>query len=60
MKNHSVAIERWSRNHEAKVIKWLEDCFGKNNDRWGIDIDHDLETLWMNEDVYFLYLLRWE
>jgi hypothetical protein len=57
--NYGIAIERWNIQYKNTVLEWLEENFGIIDDRWGIEQDYDLFTLWMNEDVYMLFLLRW-
>ena len=59
MKRHGIAIESWDgvRRHDA--LNWLEQNYGLEGIRWGTEHDFDLENLWMNEDVYIWYLLKW-
>ena len=59
MNNYGIAIERWDIQYKNTVLQWLEENFGVIDDRWGIEQDYDLFTLWMDEDVYMLFLLRW-
>ena len=59
MNNYGIAIERWDIQYKNTVLQWLEENFGIIDDRWGIEQDYDLFTLWMDEDVYMLFLLRW-
>ena len=59
MNNYGIAIERWDIQYTNTVLQWLEENFGIIDDRWGIEQDYDLFTLWMDEDVYMLFLLRW-
>ncbi len=60
MKNYAVAIEKWDFDYAQTVLAWLEENFGYRGNRWGIDHDFDLLNLWMNEDVYVLFLLKWK
>jgi hypothetical protein len=60
MKNYAVAIEKWDFDYAQTVLAWLEENFGYRGTRWGIDHDFDLLNLWMNEDVYVLFLLKWK
>lgn len=59
MKQHGIVIENWSWIHKTEVRLWLVDNFGVCDGRWGEQYDYGLENLWMDEDVYFLYKLRW-
>ena len=45
--------------HFQKLVLWLVENFGVNGDRWGEQYDYGLENLWMNEDVYTWYMLKW-
>lgn len=60
MNQHGIVTERWHWSRKYDVKMWLVDNFGVNGDRWGEEHDYGLENLWMNEDVYMMYLLRWE
>lgn len=59
MKQYGLAIERWDGVRRHDVFGWLESNFGPEGDRWGQEFDYGLENVWMNEDVYILYCLRW-
>lgn len=59
MKNYAVAIEKWNWEYKQNVISWLEETFSGRDKRWGIDQDFDLFNLWMNEDIYVLFVLKW-
>jgi len=62
MKQYGVAIERWGWKHRQDVIEWLETNYGERsptNKHWGIDQDYDLLNLYMDEDIYLMYSLRW-
>lgn len=59
MKQYGISIERWPWKLKAEVKMWLVMNFGVNGDRWGEEYDYGLENLWMNEDVYMVYLLKW-
>ena len=61
-----IAIENWPWQRQADVRNWLGKHFGpggwgeKNCDkRWGEQDDYGLQNLYMDEDVYILYCLRW-
>ena len=63
---HGIAIERWPWQRQADVRNWLGKHFGeggwgeKNCDkRWGEHYDYGLQNLYMDEDVYIMYCLRW-
>ena len=60
MIKRGVAIEQWDGVRRYDVLNWLEQKFGLEGDRWGREFDFDLEDLWMNEDVFIWYLLRWD
>lgn len=61
LKFRGVAIERWGVGRELDVVGWLETNFGKRAKKlWYIDQDYDLVTLVMREDVFALYLLKYE
>jgi|DEB19_MinimDraft_2_1074335.scaffolds.fasta_scaffold1128437_1 hypothetical protein len=38
---------------------WLVENFGAHGDRWYEEPDYGLENLVMDEEVYFMYKLRW-
>ena len=59
MRRYGLAIERWDWKIKSEVKKWLVENFGVVGSRWGEDYDYGLENLWMDEDVYILYVLRW-
>lgn len=59
MSQHGLAIERWDWKIKSDVRRWLVENFGVEGGRWGEDYDYGLENLWMDEDVYILYVLRW-
>jgi hypothetical protein len=59
VKQHSIAIERWTWQHRNEVRMWLVDNFGVHGGRWWEDPDYGLDNLVMDEDVYMLYLLKW-
>lgn len=61
LKFQGVAIERWDYYHRSDVCTWIETNFGKRaKELWYIDRDYDLETLVMREDIFSLYLLKYE
>lgn len=60
MKQHGIVIERWPWKHKAEVRLWLVMNFGAHGHRWGEEYDYGQENLWMDEDVYIMYRLRWE
>ena len=59
MNQHGIAIEHWGWKHKRDVFEWLGTNFGTIHYRWGEEYDYGLENLWMDDDVYTLYLLRW-
>lgn len=59
MKQYGLAIEHWHWTRRADVRNWLAKNFGSEGQRWGEHPDYGLENLWMNEDVYTAFLLRW-
>lgn len=59
MKQYGIAIENWPALRKVDVRKWLVENFGPEGDRWGSAYDYGLDNLWMNEDVYIMYKLRW-
>jgi len=59
MKQHGIVIDGWAWLRKTEVRLWLVDNFGVSGGRWGEEYDYGLENLWMDEDVYFLYKLRW-
>lgn len=56
---HGIAIEKWPWARTREVKMWLVNNFGVNGGRWYEDRDFDLVTLCMDEDVYFLYAIKW-
>lgn len=59
MNQYGIAIENWPAARKLDVWFWLERNFGKEGERWGTEYDYGLDNLWMNEDVYTFYKLRW-
>lgn len=66
MKQHGIVVEHWDWQRKADVRNWLVDNFGpggvgwpKCDKRWGEEYDYGLENLYMDEDVYTWYKLRW-
>jgi len=59
VKQYGIVTERWPWKLKAEVKLWLVMNFGVNGGRWGEEYDYGLENLWMNEDVYMMYMLRW-
>ena len=59
MKQHGLAIEHWPWERKHNVKMWLVENFGVNGGRWGEQADYGLENLYMDEDVYMLFCLRW-
>lgn len=59
MNQYGIAIEGWDWKRRFEVKKWLRNTFGEEGERWGTEYDYGLDNLWMNEDVYTAYLLRW-
>ena len=60
MKQYSIAIEHWECSRKSDVRHWLGLNFGpEGRDRWGTVYDYGLENLYMNEDVYTWYKMRW-
>jgi hypothetical protein len=59
VKQYGIVTERWHWERKREVKMWLVEHFGVNGDRWGEQYDYGLENLWMNEDVYTWYMLKW-
>ena len=59
MKQRGLAIENWPATRKIDVWCWLKENFGPEGKRWGTEYDYGLDNLWMDEDVYMLYCLRW-
>ena len=60
MKRHKITnTEFWSWNRKLEIKLWLVKNFGVNGGRWSQLTDDGLDNLWMDDDVYTLYLLRW-
>ena len=56
-----VAVERWNSKHKAEVYAWLYKVFGNQSKQaWFEDHDYDLFTLCMNDEIYSMYILKWE
>lgn len=55
-----VAVERWPWSRVQEVKLWLVENFGVNGGRWGDDQDYDLENIWMDEDVYTWFMLKFQ
>ena len=62
-----IAIENWPWQRQADVRNWLGKHFGPGGwgaktdyeHRWGEVDDYGLQNLYMDEDVYMWYVLRW-
>lgn len=59
MKRYGIAIEGWDWDRKSKVRMWLVEHAGVHGDKWGENQDYNLETLWMDEDIYVIYKLKW-
>ncbi len=59
MKQYGLAIEHWGHPRKATIWHWLKQNFGPEGDRWGTAYDYGLDNLWMDEDVYIVYKLKW-
>ena len=58
---YGIVIEHWDWKRKSDVRHWLGLNFGaEGGAHWGTEYDYGLENLWMNEDVYILYKLKWE
>jgi hypothetical protein len=60
-----LAIEKWDWQRKREVKHWLLDNFGEGGtglpletNRWGEHYDYGLENLYMDQDVYSLYKLK--
>jgi hypothetical protein len=60
MRQHGLAIEHWNWERKHSVRMWLVNNFGVSGGRWGEQLDYGLENLWMDEDVYLMYTLKWK
>lgn len=60
MKQYGIVTVYWPWKRKAEVKSWLVYTFGVNGERWGEENDYGLENLWMDEDIYIMYKLRWE
>jgi len=54
-----VDIERWAAEREAAVIQWLTDNFGPEGAHWRVALGYDFVELYMQEEIYTLFALRW-
>jgi hypothetical protein len=52
-----VAIEKWDSQRRNTVLLWLNSNFSEFKDYKYI-IDYDLETIYMTEEVYILFSLK--
>jgi hypothetical protein len=64
MKQHGIAIENWPASRKVDVWMWLLENFGpedspRQRGRWGCQYDYGLDNLYMDEDVYIVYKLKW-
>ena len=64
VKQYGIAIENWPASRKVDVRKWLLENFGDEDEpnkpgRWGCQYDYGLDNLYMDEDVYILYKLKW-
>ncbi len=67
MKQYGIVTDHWSTTHLAEVRNWLVGNFGPGgfggpncDKRWGEEFDYGLENLYMDEDVYLIYCLKWQ
>ncbi len=65
-KQYAVAIENWTWTRKCAIRGWLFDNFGEGGvglqhetNLWGEHNDYGLENLYMDEEVYLMYKLRW-
>lgn len=59
--NHSVVMDNLGWDRRTSIHKWLEDTYGPSTkNTWDIDYDYDMTTLLMIDEIYSMYLLRWE
>lgn len=64
MKQYGIAIETWPALRKVDVRQWLLENFGpedcpQSRGRWGTQYDYGLDNLYMDEDVYTWYKMRW-
>jgi len=64
IKQYGIAIENWPAIRKVDVKWWLLVNFGPEDSpmergRWGCQYDYGLDNLYMDEDVYILYKLKW-
>jgi hypothetical protein len=56
---HGFIIDGWDGVRRYDIFNWIEANYGPEGDRWGHSFIYGIENLWMKEDVYIMYLLRW-
>jgi hypothetical protein len=66
---HGLAAERWDSNYLTDVTTWLSSVYGPSNEstgRWHLRQYYVLKEhknspidLYMDTDVYMMFLLRW-
>jgi hypothetical protein len=59
MKQYGIAIENWPAVRKSEVRHWLGLNFGPEGRRWGTAYDYGLDNIYMDEDIYTWYMLRW-
>jgi hypothetical protein len=66
MKKYGLVVEHWDWKYKTDVRLWLQENFGPGgvggpncNKRWGEEYDYGLENLYMDEDIFVMYNLRW-
>jgi hypothetical protein len=59
MKQYGIVIEAWHSKRKSEVRHWLGLNFGPEGRRWGTQYDYGLDNIYMDEDIYTWYMLRW-
>ena len=55
-----IAVEQWSAADQLNVANWLFETFGEpSNTTWLVKNDHELQTLYVLDEIYTMYQLRW-
>ena len=54
-----VDLERHTSDRRDEMVSWLTDNFGPEGAHWRVALGYDFVELYMQEEIYTLFALRW-
>jgi len=54
-----VDLERWAPDRAGEAVNWLTGNFGPEGAQWRVALGYDFVELYMQEEIYTLFALRW-